>query len=173
MEFLNSTIEDLDEIFRLYDAAIEFQKTVFDKSWQPFERKFIETEIAEKRHWKIEIDAQIACIFSTAFADPLIWKEKSADAAIYIHRIVTNPDFRGRKFVPKIVEWARFYARLNGKKFVRMDTWGDNQKLIDYYTDCGFEFLGIVTPDEIEKLPKHYEGITLSLFEMKIEKNDD
>ena len=49
-----------------------------------------------------------------------------------------------------------------------MDTWGDNRKLIDYYTNCGFEFLGVVTPDEIEKLPKHYEGITLSLFEMEI-----
>lgn len=169
MEFLNSETKDLDEIFRLYDLAIEFQKTVFNKSWLPFERKFIEREIAEKRNWKIVIDDEIACIYSIAFEDALIWKEKNADAAIYIHRITTNPDFRGRKFVPKIVEWAREYAKSIGKDFVRMDTWGDNQKLIDYYTACGFEFLGIVTPDEIEKLPKHYEGITLSLFEMKLD----
>ena len=169
MEFLNSTNEDLKEIFRLYDLAIEFQKTKFDKSWLPFERQFIEREIAEKRHWKITIDDEIACIFSTAFEDPLIWEEKNADAAIYIHRIVTNPDFRGQKFVPKITEWAKIYAKEIGKRFVRMDTWGDNQKLIDYYTDCGFEFLGVTTPAEIEKLPKHYTGITLSLFEIKLD----
>ncbi len=169
MEFLNSAIEDLDEIFRLYDLAVEFQKRVFDKSWLPFEREFIETEIAEKRHWKILIDDKIACIFSIAFADPLIWKERGREPAIYIHRIAINPEFRGWKFVPRIVEWARDYAKSLGKKFVRMDTWGDNQKLIDYYTDCGFEFLGVVTADEIEKLPKHYEGITLSLFEMKLD----
>lgn len=169
MKFLNSKPEDLDEIFRLYDLAIEFQKTVFNKSWLPFDRNFIEREIAEKRNWKIVVDNRIACVFSIAFEDRLIWKAKNADAAIYIHRITTNPDFRGQKFVPKIVEWARNYAKSNGKDFVRMDTWGDNQKLIDYYKNCGFEFLGIVTPDEIEKLPKHYEGITLGLFEMKLD----
>ena len=168
MKFLNSELSDLDEIFRLYDAAVEFQKKVFNKSWMPFEKEFIETEIAEKRHWKILINDEIACIFSIAFSDPLIWKERGREPAIYIHRIAVNTDFRGQKFVPEIVEWAKIYAKSLGRKFVRMDTWGDNQKLIDYYADCGFEFLGVVTADEIEKLPKHYAGITLSLFEMKL-----
>ena len=115
MEFLNSKTEDLGAIFRLYDHAIEFQRRVFDKAWLPFEREFVETEIAEKRHWKITIGGEIACIFSIAFADPLIWKEKSADAAVYIHRIAVNPDFRAVKFVPAIVEWARVYAKSIGK----------------------------------------------------------
>jgi hypothetical protein len=169
MEFLTSETEDIDEIFRLYALAIEFQKTKFDKAWLPFDRKFIEREIAEKRHWKILVDERIACIFSIAYEDPLIWKEKGRDPAIYIHRIVTNPDFRGQRFVPKITDWACGYAKSIGKKFVRMDTWGDNQKLIDYYTECGFEFLGVVTPTITAELPKHYEGITLSLFEIQLD----
>jgi len=169
MEFLNSTQTDFDEIFRLYDAAIEFQKTKFDKSWLPFDRAMIKREIAEKRNWKILIDNKIACIFSITFEDPFIWKEKNAEPAVYIHRIVTNPEFRGNKFVPKITDWAREYARSLGKKFIRMDTWGDNQKLIDYYTACGFEFLGVITPTKSPDLPKHYEGISLSLFEIKID----
>ena len=48
-----------------------------------------------------------------------------------------------------------------------MDTWGDNDSLIAYYQKCGFDFLGIITPD-YDDLPKHYEGITLSLFEIKV-----
>jgi ribosomal protein S18 acetylase RimI-like enzyme len=169
MEFLNSTPEDLDEILRLYDAAIEFQKTKFDKTWLPFDRAMIDREIAEKRHWKIVIDDRIACIFSIAFEDPFIWKEKSGEPAIYIHRIVTNPDFRGQKFVPKITEWAHGYVREIGKQFIRMDTWGDNQKLIDYYVACGFDFLGVITPENSADLPKHYSGITLSLFEIEVD----
>jgi ribosomal protein S18 acetylase RimI-like enzyme len=168
MQFLNSELEDFDDIFRLYDAAIEFQKTKFDKSWLPFDCAMIEGEIEEKRLWKIVIDNKIACIFSIAFEDPLIWKEKSAEPAIYIHRIVTNPEFRGQKFVPKITEWARGYAKSIDKKFVRMDTWGDNFKLLDYYVSCGFEFLGVVIPTKSAVLPKHYDGITLSLFEIKL-----
>ena len=49
-----------------------------------------------------------------------------------------------------------------------MDTWGDNQKLIDYYQDCGFKFLGVTTPEISDALPKHYVGISLSLFEIDI-----
>lgn len=169
MKFLNTEIEDIDEVFRLYDLAVEFQKTKFHRSWLPFDREMIEREIAEKRHWKIPVEGEIACIFSLAFNDELIWREKDLEPSIYIHRIVTNPEFRGLKFVPKITEWARVYAKSLGKKFVRMDTWGDNQKLTDYYVGCGFEFLGVTTPEKTGEMPKHYEGITLSLFQIKLD----
>lgn len=169
MQFLNSNFDDFNEIFRLYDFAIEFQKTKFDKSWLPFDKKLLQKEIEENRHWKIVIDDKIACIFSITFDDPLIWKEKNVEPSIYIHRIVTNPDFRGNKFVPKIVEWARAYTKSIGKKFIRMDTWGDNQKLIGYYVECGFNFLGLVTPTKTADLPRHYEGISLSLFEIQVD----
>ncbi len=49
-----------------------------------------------------------------------------------------------------------------------MDTWGDNKKLNDYYLKCGFTFLGITTPTGLDKPPPHYQGITLSLFQMPI-----
>jgi ribosomal protein S18 acetylase RimI-like enzyme len=169
MEIIPSTIEDIDEIFRLYDLAVEYQKKVSDKHWLPFDRKLIEKEIAEQRQWKIVINNEIACIYAIAFEDPLIWGEKGKEPAIYIHRIVTNPDFRGNNFVVEIVKWAKEFAKSRGIGYIRMDTWGDNQKLIDYYVKCGFKFLGIITPAEVEKLPKHYEGITLSIFEIKID----
>ena len=169
MKFINSKIEDIDEILRLYDLAIEFQKTKFDKSWLPFDKNLIIKEIEEKRHWKIVIENVIACIFSITFSYPLIWKERDIDSSIYIHRIVTNPNFRGNKFVPKITDWSQTYAGEINKKFIRMDTWGDNQKLIEYYVECGFKFLGIVIPTKTIDLPKHYEGISLSLFEIALD----
>ena len=49
-----------------------------------------------------------------------------------------------------------------------MDTFGDNQKLIDYYVQCGFRFLGLTTLAKADNLPKHYEGASLSLFEIQI-----
>lgn len=169
MKILNSSPEDIEEIFKLYDAAVEYQKTKSNKHWLPFDRKLIETEIEGKRQWKIIVDGEIACIFATAYDDPLIWGERSREPAVYIHRIVTNPQFRGNNYVSEIVNWARDFGKENDKKFIRMDTWGDNEKLKDYYIKCGFDFLGVIAPTEIEKLPKHYEGITLSLFEIRID----
>lgn len=169
MEFLNSTREDLAVIFELYDAAIAHQKAVSGQHWLPFDPQTVALEIAEGRQWKIMIDGQVACVFLTTFSDAAIWGEKDADPSIYLHRIVTNPAFRGRNFVQKIVDWAKVYAKAAGKKYVRLDTWSDNLKLKELYLRCGFQFLGIEKPADPAALPKHYSTITLSMFEMSIE----
>ncbi len=168
IRIVNAVDDDLDVIFDLYAKAVEFQKQVFDKHWLGFDSALVNTEIAEDRLWKIVENGAITCIFSVAYADPMIWGERSGDPAMYIHRIVTNPDFRGRAFVRVITEWAKTHARSKGLRYVRMDTWGDNKKLIDYYKDCGFTFLGLTSAEISEDMPKHYHGITLSLFEIDL-----
>lgn len=169
MEFLNSTTEDMEAIFDLYDAAIAHQKAVSKQHWLPFDTQLVAVEIAEGRQWKIMVDGQIACIFLTAFSDPAIWGEKDADPSIYLHRIVTNPAFRGQHFVQKIVDWAKIYAKESGKKFIRLDTWSDNPRLKELYLQCGFQFLGIQSPADPAALPSHYSTIKLGMFELALD----
>ncbi|GAA3987114.1 GNAT family N-acetyltransferase [Mucilaginibacter dorajii] len=168
MEIHHSTLEDIDEIFRLYSIATDFQKGKFIVHWPEFERSMIETEINEKRQWKIVIDNRIACIWATTFNDPQIWEERNDDPAVYIHRIATNPEFRGQNLVQHITEWAKQYALTNKKKFIRMDTVGNNPGLIAYYTKCGFGFLGLSKLKSTAGLPAHYHNATVSLFQMEI-----
>jgi ribosomal protein S18 acetylase RimI-like enzyme len=169
MVIVNATNKDIETIFDLYDKAMAFQRTVFDKTWLGFDREMVEREIDEKRLWKIVEGGEVACIFSVTYSDPILWGERSHDSAMYIHRISTNPGFRGRGYVRAITDWAVDHARSNGIRFIRMDTWGDNQKLIDYYQACGFRFAGLVSPEESPTLPAHYKGISLSLFEIDLE----
>ena len=115
------------------------------------------------------VDGQIACIFVTTYSDPHIWGEKDADPSIYFHRIVTNPAFRGRRFVNEIVQWAKVYGKALGKRYLRLDTWSDNEKLKEVYLGCGFEYLGSAVPANPAALPKHYSTITLGYYEMKID----
>ena len=166
-----ATLKDIDEVFRLYDLATRYQKTKTNKTWNGFKRELIETEISENRLWKIIEEDQIACVFSIAFFDELIWGEKDEDPSIYLHRIATNPACRGRGYVKMIIQWAREYALANDIKYIRLDTFGDNHALIDYYVRCGFKFLGLTSPKNTNELPKHYEGISLSLFEIEVLSN--
>ena len=169
MVFANNTLEDVEQIFMLYDAAVAYQKTKFNKHWLPFDRQMVEREIHEHRHFKIVIENETACIFSISFDDAIIWGDGDDNrASIYIHRIVTNPEFRGYRFVTFIKNWALNYAALHNKKFVRMDTWGDNEALIAYYVLSGFAFIGLKQMDKAENLPSHYQGASLSLFEIKV-----
>lgn len=168
MEVKYSTRADVIEIFRLYRLATEFQKTRFEVHWPEFELELVASEIDDNRQYKLEEDGKIACVWAIAFNDPLIWGERDKDSAVYIHRIATNPDFRGRNLVTKIVAWAKSFAAENDIGFIRMDTVGKNQGLIDYYRKCGFEFLGLSKLEKTEELPAHYDNATVSLFQLDL-----
>ena len=171
MKILKSSPNDIEEIFRLYRLATEFQKTRFEVHWPDFELSLVEAEISEGRQFKLEEDGKMACVWAIAKNDPLIWKEQDEDNAIYIHRIATNPDFRGRKLVNRIVAWALDFANKNNIDFIRMDTVGNNKGLIDYYKKCGFKFLGLSKLEETQGLPAHYDNATVSLFEIDLRDN--
>ena len=168
MEIQNSSIEDLDFILDLYRSATEYQKERFISHWPEFDKQMVIDEIVEHRQWKMIIDGVVVCIWATTFSDPLIWEEREIDPSVYIHRITTNPNFRGKGLVKKIVEWSKGYAINNGKKFVRMDTVGENLKLIQHYTSCGFDFLGLFQLTNTDGLPLHYHNAVVSLFELKL-----
>ena len=168
MAIVNAGISDLDTLMQFYDNAIAHQKTVSNLVWKGFDREVVIKEIEEGRQWKIMIDSQVACVFMTALNDPDIWDERDKDAAIYIHRICTSPDFRGKGFVKIITDWTLDFARINNLDFVRLDTWQDNARLHDIYLNAGFNYVGTKLIDASGNLPKHYWGVTLGLFEISI-----
>jgi ribosomal protein S18 acetylase RimI-like enzyme len=169
LHILNSTVEDIPEIFRLYRLASAHQrskKTVV--VWPEFSEDMVRREVLEMRQWKIMIGEQIACVWAITFSDPQIWGERNKDKAIYIHRIATNPEFRGRDFVKSIAQWAEEFAGEMGLDYVRLDTIGNNTRLIQLYTEAGFTFLGMFELQDISALPEHYKEGPACLFEMKV-----
>jgi len=169
LEIKNCSLADIDTIFALYDAAMSLQTQKGMVVWPKFERSFIEQEIKEKRQWKLMIDNQVACNWAITFEDREIWEARDQDDAIYIHRIATNPAYRGNRFIDTIVKWASSYALSKGKQYVRLDTLGNNTKLIEHYTSAGFRFLGIFKLTNTQNLPEHYHREpNCCLFEMAV-----
>ena len=165
----NCTTTDITEIFRLYRIAADYQRSIQAVVvWPEFDREMVELEIAENRQWKLIINGEVACVWATTFTDEQIWEERNIDAAVYIHRIATNPRLRGRDFVSIITTWAKDYAKSNGKDFVRLDTLGNNTRLIAHYTNAGFTFLGIFDLKNTSSLPSHYHNVPACLFEIKL-----
>ncbi|RZK24549.1 MAG: GNAT family N-acetyltransferase [Hymenobacter sp.] len=169
-QLLLSTPADSDEIFRLYRLAAAYQAATPGATvvWPDFKRAMVEKELAEGRQWKLLLGDTIACVWAITFDDPQIWAAKNADPAVYIHRIATNPACRGRGLVKDIVQWAKDYARQHQKRFVRLDTIGENHGLIAHYTACGFTYLGLAELTDTAGLPAHYHDATVSLFELLV-----
>lgn len=166
MIIANSTRKDIGEILRLYEIARDLQKSKNAVVWPVFDIELVEMEVTEKRQWKIVLDNQVACVWATTFDDPLIWEERNNDPSVYMHRIATNPIFRGRNLVKEIARWSKSYAKQNDKRFVRLDTVGENRGLIGHYKKCGFEFLGLRKLRNTDGLPAHYDNATVSLFQI-------
>ena len=163
--------EDIDEIFRLYNIASNYQKSKKTVVvWPDFDREMVSQEIAEHRQFKLLIDDEIACIWAITFSDVQIWEKRNEDPAIYIHRIATNPKFRGHNFVGAIVDWAKDYAKVHTKQFIRLDTIGDNTRLINHYCNYGFDFLGMFDLPNVDELPPHYKEGPVCLFEIDLAK---
>jgi GNAT superfamily N-acetyltransferase len=169
MKIEHCNVGDIDEIFRLYAIASAYQQTKNVVVWPNFERRLVETEIAENRQWKLLIDGAVACNWAITFSDAEIWEHRENGCSIYIHRIATSPAYRGNNFVKRIVEWAKEYAKDTGKNFVRLDTLGYNVKLIEHYINAGFEFIGMFRLKNTNRLPLHYQKQPdCCLFEMKV-----
>lgn len=168
MTITPSTLADINDLFALYDAATAYQKTVNTKSWSGFERTLIEKEINENRHFKIMEGNDLVCSFVITFNDPVIWRDSENDKAIYLHRIATHPNFKGRSYVKKIVKWCKALAKESNIDFIRMDTHSGNERLNNYYIGCGFTHIGIREIEYTSDLPEHYKTGPFSLFEMKI-----
>ena len=173
MTIKNVSIVDIDDVFRLYKIASEYQR---EKKkvivWPNFDRNMVETEITEKRQFKMLIENEVVCIWAITFNDEQIWEEKNKDSAIYIHRIATSPNFRGKKMVAKIVDWAKQFADEKEIQFIRLDTLGNNTRLIEHYKEAGFNFLGMHTLKNTSNLPEHYQEAPVCLFEIDLTKSN-
>ncbi len=168
MKITNSTSADIPKIFELYRIATAYMQSKNQVSWPEFSKELIQTEINENRQWKLLLEGEIACIWATTQTDALIWGAKDLEPSLYLHRIATNPHFRGRNLVKQLIDWANGHGKAKGLTYLRMDTVGLNKGLIGHYKKLGFQFLGAKKLDDTNGLPAHYQEGEVCLFQKDI-----
>ncbi|HMP91610.1 MAG TPA: hypothetical protein PKD90_01975 [Phnomibacter sp.] len=88
--------------------------------------------------------------------------------AIYLHRIVVNQTTKGIKIFPHVLAWAIRIAWKQGLRYIRMDTWANNNKLIRYYESYGFKPIENYTTPNTPALPQQHRKLTVMLLEFTI-----
>jgi ribosomal protein S18 acetylase RimI-like enzyme len=172
-EVRNTEISDLGLIFELFGHSIEYQEKHGYPVWKNYDKNAIVKDIENKNQYKVIVDSKTAIVFSVCYTDKVIWRESDKEDSIYLHRIVVNPEFKGRKLFGTIVDWAIKHCKKKGLKNIRMDTWAVNPTIVNYYKGFGFNFVeNYTTPDSAE-LPVHNRNLALTLLEYKIEEDND
>lgn len=71
------------------------------------------------------------------------WKYPAEDKDVYaIHTLCIRPEKAGRGYGTALVSFAKDYARAQGAKAVRLDTWTHNEPAKALYTKNGFSIVG-------------------------------
>lgn len=163
-----ATLADLTLVYQLFEKAIQYQKSNHYIGWNNYDKNFIKNEIQQSLLYKILEGNDTLCIFSVCYSDILIWRNREMSDAIYLHRIVLNREFQGKKIFRTVLYWAIEQARKHNLKFVRMDTWATNTKLINYYQSYGFRFIENYKTADTTDLPIQHRNLNVALLEFDI-----
>ena len=106
IKIVNTTKDDLAIVFSFFEQVMEMQGKNGYKVWSSIDRTALEKDIENRLHYKIVKENDILCIFSIQLSDPFIWRERDQDDAVYLHRIVVNPAFKGQKQFEKVLKWV-------------------------------------------------------------------
>jgi ribosomal protein S18 acetylase RimI-like enzyme len=167
INIINTTKEDLNAVLRLFEQAMTLQGKNGYKVWDNIDKAGLEKDIEQGLQYKIVLGNDILCLFSIQYHDPFIWRDKDRNDAIYLHRIVVNPDFKGQKQFQRVLDWAKQFAQSRNLKCVRMDTWADNLKIIEYYKSFGFVYIESYTTPDVPDLPIQNRNLRVALLELK------
>ncbi|QEH43814.1 GNAT family N-acetyltransferase [Chitinophaga sp. XS-30] len=168
IRIIQTTEEDLDLVKRLFRQAMDLQGKNGYKVWQEIDPEALLKDIRSRSQFKILQGEEVLCIFSVQHNDPFIWGERDRNDAIYLHRIVVNPAFKGQKQFEKVLDWAKAYVRQHGLRYVRMDTWAENDRIIAYYMSFGFVFLGHYKTSDAPELPLQNRNLHVALLELEV-----
>ncbi|MBL8003544.1 MAG: GNAT family N-acetyltransferase [Candidatus Kapabacteria bacterium] len=169
LTIFHSSEADLPKVLGLFEQVMGNQKNPHYKVWEHIDTDSIVNDIRSNRQYKLCKNDEIVAVFTVLLSDELIWQERETHTSVYLHRIVANPKWKGEKLFANIVEWVSDYARSLHRTSIRMDTWADNNKLIEYYKTYGFSVLDTITTSHSCSLPEQNRGIEVMLLELPIE----
>ena len=164
----NTTSADLQVVYDLFELSIIYQEKKGYPVWKNYDKSALVNDVNNKNQYKIVIDEQISMVYSVCYSDKILWRQMENGDAIYLHRIVVNPQFKGKRMFGIILEWAIQHAKSKGFKFIRMDTWADDPNIINYYKGFGFYFIEDFNTPDIPELPVHNRNIPLALLEYRV-----
>jgi ribosomal protein S18 acetylase RimI-like enzyme len=140
-------ISEIDDILTITKACAKKMSDRGIFQWnEHYPSKIVfENDIKRNELFVFEEHAKIiGTIIISAFMDDeyksVTWLASKYNA-IYIHRLAVHPDFQGKGCARKLMDFAENYARENNFSSVRLDTFSQNTRNQQFYTQRGYQKL--------------------------------
>ncbi len=146
----NATFLDIDAIIKITKACatLMIANGIFQWNEQYPNKTTFETDVERKELFVLEEENKIiGCVVVSNTMDdeyyPIKWLTENQDN-VYIHRLAVHPDYRGKGFAQKLMDFAEMTSRNNQMKSVRLDTFSANKRNQKFYELRGYEKTGAI-----------------------------
>ena len=143
-----AVISDLSQLLEITKSCA---KHMIDKKiyhWNELypSKEVLQKDIALQQLWKLEIDYKIiGLIVLTEIEDleykNVKWLTKNYQN-LYIHRLAVDPQFQGKGYAQKLMDFAENYALKNNYSSIRLDTFSQNKRNQQFYNQQNYKQLG-------------------------------
>ena len=142
-----ATPGDLPAVLQLYDEAVAWLNAQgITEQWGTTpvsERPHLVEEISEFLNYgmvaeEVEIQGFIAVNFNTPDYFPSYAEQPTMMGGGYVHTLVARRTPAARGVGADLLRWAEQHTQKQGKRYLRLNCWAGNPKLVAYYESRGF-----------------------------------
>ncbi|MFF2436655.1 GNAT family N-acetyltransferase [Streptomyces sp. NPDC058107] len=105
--------------------------------------------IDEGRAWVV-VDDDSGKVLGTVSRGPVdrdFWTDEDRpESAFHLYKLIVARQAAGRHLGARLVDWASNLAAMEGRDWVRIDTWRTNKGLHSYYERLGFKHVRTESP---------------------------
>lgn len=131
--------QDLEQLFSVVKSCAKnlIEQGIFQWSENYPTKEILRSDIVFQQIWKIGNETDIVgSIVITEIEDPeyehVKWLTKN-QKNLYIHRLAIHPNFQGKGYAQKLMDFAEKFAGENNYDSVRLDTFSQNKRNQKFY----------------------------------------
>lgn len=103
--------------------------------------------IDEERAWVVVDSGKVLGTVSRGPVDRDFWTDEDhPETAFHLYKLIVARQAAGRHLGARLVDWASRLAAMEGRDWVRIDTWRTNEGLHSYYERLGFRHVRTESP---------------------------
>ncbi len=132
-------ISDLNDLLQITKSCARhmIDKEIYQWNELYPSKEILQKDIALKQLWKLEIDHKIIGLVVLTEIEDAEYKEvkwlTNNRQNLYIHRLAVHPNFQGKGYAQKLMDFAENYALKNNYISIRLDTFSQNKRNQEFY----------------------------------------
>ncbi len=166
MKISLANLSDLEPISTLIKSCTAhlIENGIFQWNNNYPSENILKGDIELQQLYKIKVNQVIiGCIVLTEIEDEVYKKVKwltKSENNLYVHRLAIHPNFQGRGYAQKLMDFAEAYAITNNYVSIRLDTFSKNSRNQKFYEQRSYTKLeSIFLPNQSENPFYCYEKI--------------